>query len=123
MAYPGHALSVQSRLRCGAAKPTWGRAEPLLLISGDKLVEAAELSVLCLVLIQKLQMGLIEFLEKLVPADLFQTFFLRAEIDPENAGMAALLRCCHSRGHALTLINPLFDFVMVGSGMAFTHLE
>jgi hypothetical protein len=44
-------------------------------------MEAADFPVLGLILVQKCQAGLVKFLEELVPTDLLQTFFLRAEID------------------------------------------
>ena len=85
-------------------------------------MEAAELSVLGFVLIQELQVRFVEFLEEFLPADLFQAFFLWAEIDAENSGVPALSGLFHGGGRPPTLIDLFFDLLVVCGGVAFTHL-
>jgi hypothetical protein len=50
----------------------------------DKLVEAACLPVLCLVLVKEAQLALLEYLEELLPTDLLEIRFLFAEINPKD---------------------------------------
>jgi hypothetical protein len=63
-------------------------------------MEAADLSLFGFVLVQELQVSLIEFLEKFVPANLFQIFFLGTEIDPEEACMTSLFGSFYGRRNA-----------------------
>jgi hypothetical protein len=86
-------------------------------------MEAADLSLFGFVLVQELQVSLIEFLEKFVPANFFQIFFLGAEIDPEQACMASLFGSLHGRRNAVTLVDPFFYLRLVRRGVAFTHVE
>ena len=57
------------------------RFELLAAVACDELGEAADFSILGFILVQERQVGLFEFSEKLFPADFFETFFPRAEID------------------------------------------
>ena len=68
------------------------RLQLLAPVACDELVEAADLSILGFILVQERQAGLFEFSEKLVPADFFETFFPRAEIDAENSRMPIFFR-------------------------------
>jgi hypothetical protein len=84
-------------------------------------VEAADFSVLGFVLIQELQVRLVEFFEEVVAADFYQGLFLRAEINPKEACMAASFGSLHSSWHAIALAHPFFDLGMVRRGVAFAH--
>src|SRR4051794_10305651 len=86
-----------------------------------EFVEAADLPVLRLVLIQECQPGLVEFFEKLIPADSLQPSFPGAEIDSENAGISVFLGVFHRRRHAIALLDPCLDLVMVRGRVASTH--
>jgi hypothetical protein len=141
MAYPRDALETVAGLAAGSLRVdqtavrqglAWPREPPGIIgqwcehsaiIPRHEFMEATELAVFRFVLVQKLQVGLVEFLEKFVPADFFQTLFLRAEIDAENAGVPALSRLFHGRGRPVALLYPFLDLLTVRGGVTFTHVE
>src|ERR1700704_5947961 len=86
-------------------------------------MEAADFPVLGFILVQECQAGLVEFLEELVPADLLQTLFLRAEIDAEDSRMSLLFGRFHRRRDAVPFLCPFLDLLMVCGGVAFAHLR
>src|SRR4030081_788489 len=110
---------------CCAAGCFDQRRHRLLKASGRvaryKFMEAADFAVLGFILVQKCQAGLVKFLEELVPADLLQTLFLRAEIDAEDSRMSLLFGRFHRRRDAVPFLCPFLDFLMVCGGVAFAH--
>src|SRR5436190_3447206 len=108
----GQALTEKSPARGEAfSRSIERRSAQLRFVPRHELVEAAELSVLGFVLIQELQVRFVEFLEEFVPADLFQAFFLWAEIDAENAGVPALSSFFDGGGRPPTLIDHFLIFL------------
>ena len=95
------------------------RLELLAPVACDELVEATDFSILGFILVQERQVGLFEFSEKIFPADFFETFFPRAEIDAENSRMPIFFGFLHRRRHPVAVLGPFLDFLMIGGGMAF----
>src|SRR6201999_208666 len=84
-----------------------------------EFVEAADLAVRRLVLMQEGKLVVVENLEELVPADLFEAFLGLLEIDTQNAACAAgRTDLC---GPAFTPLDPFADFVVIGGGTGFGH--
>ena len=75
-------------------------------------MKTAELAVLGPVLMEERDAGIVELLEKLVPADPIEAFIRRIEIDPQNACMSVLFRCLHGRGLATAFFRPSSNDVM-----------
>src|SRR3954453_6457628 len=90
-------------------------------VAAHELVEATDLSVLGAVLIQERELRLVELAEEFVPADLVERFFLRPEVDPQNAGMTIFLGRGHRGRTAVTLFCPFANLVVVGGRCALAH--
>jgi hypothetical protein len=85
-------------------------------LPADELVEVALLSASGLVLNEKGEVIPIEFVEPLIPADLFER--LRAavarEIEPNDAGLIAAFGTAYRRRTCIPFFRPTADLFMIG---------
>src|SRR5215217_467348 len=80
----------------------------------DELVEAALAAVGRLVLVQKCQFVLVEDLEELVPVNFFEIFLGLAEVDAQNAALAAGIDL---GGMSAAGFCPFANLVVIGRGV------
>nr|GAJ37016.1 hypothetical protein BDOA9_0162340 [Bradyrhizobium sp. DOA9] len=86
-------------------------------------MKPAYLTVLGPVLVQKRKTGLIEFVEKLVPADAVESLIRRIEIDPQDAGVPVLFRRLDRRRLPATFVDPFADCGVIGGLLGFAILR
>src|SRR5687768_14753059 len=83
-------------------------------VAMDEFVETAGAAAARLVLVQERQVILVEDLEELVPRDLLELFLGLAEVDAEDATVAAVLDASRV---AVARLGPFADLVMLGGGV------
>src|SRR5690348_7954957 len=88
--------------------------------TAHEFIEVAALSACRRFLIQQCQTALVEFVEPVVPGDLFERSLaaVTGEIDAQNANVSISSCIPHTRRASAALLRPLADFVMIGSRSA-----
>jgi hypothetical protein len=94
---------------------------PSMRRPADEFVETAEFTILGTVLMKKGEFGLVEFPEKLIPADLVQAFILGSKIDPQDARVSVFLGGFHGGWPSFAFFNPSPDGFVISGRLAVAH--
>src|SRR4051812_21826787 len=109
----------KSSRRPDSPPPDWPRTEGSF--APHELVKPAQLSILGAVLIQKCQIGLVEFAEEFVPFDLVKSIFRRPKINPKNTCVPVLLGGANRGRPSVALFCPFLDDPVIRRRCAVAH--
>src|SRR5947207_15289055 len=116
------AADLTAAMTAGAIVAVFAR---LRRFAPDQLVEIALLTTRGLFLVDKREIGFVEFLEECLPGDLFECRILGVgrirELDADNTGIVLAMRLADRCRTPAARLRPFADFVMIGGEFRFGH--